>query len=118
MPESELNEAFITDDAGSTVYLKEEGEVFVTFLHEGADYQNAFGYFIFDKDNPPATISEVRETIIFPNLSYPHLRHGDRVSIGRFPAGTSIVFSSRQMGFQALRVLKAMQFLTITRLNT
>ena len=95
LPESELNEAFITNDAGSTIYLKEEGDVFVTFLHEGAGYKNSFGYFTFDADNPPATISDVREIIIFPNLSYPHLRQGDRVNIGRFPAGTSIGFFYR-----------------------
>ena len=99
LPESELNEAFITNDAGSTIYLKEEGDVFVTFLHEGAGYKNSFGYFTFDADNPPATISDVREIIIFPNLSYPHLRQGDRVNIGRFPAGTSIGFFIAANGF-------------------
>lgn len=107
LPESELNEAFITDDAGSTIYLKEEGEVFVTFLHEGAGYQNAFGYFTFDKDNLPATISEVRETVIFPNLSYPHLRQGDRVSIGRFPAETSIGFFLAANGFSSTTGVKS-----------
>ncbi len=107
LPETELNEAFITDDAGSTIYLKEEGEVFVTFLHEGAGYQNSFGYFIFDADNPPATIYEVRETVIFPNLSYPHLRQGDRVSIGNFPAGTSIGFFIAANGFSATTGVKS-----------
>ena len=99
LPESELNEAFITNDAGSTIYLKEEGDVFVTFLHEGAGYKNSFGYFTFDADNPPATISDVREIVVFPNLPYPHLRQGDRVNIGRFPAGTSIGFFIAANGF-------------------
>ncbi|GEA08097.1 LruC domain-containing protein [Alteromonas sp. KUL42] len=101
LPESELNEAFITDDAGSTIHLIEDGEVFITFLHEGAGYRNAFGYFTFDPSALPATRFDVRETIVFPNLSYPHLRQGDRVSIGHFPAGTSIGFFIAANGFSS-----------------
>ena len=40
LPEQELNEAFITDDAGSTIYLTEAAEVFVTFIHEERDTKN------------------------------------------------------------------------------
>lgn len=107
LPESELNEAFITDDAGSTIHLIEEGEVFVTFLHEGAGYLNSFGYFTFDASNPPATIHDVSETIVFPNLSYPHLRQGDRVSLGTFPAGTSIGFFIAANGFSSSTGVKS-----------
>ena len=46
LPETEINEAFLTDDAGSTISLTEEAEVFVTFIHEGAGYKNSFGYFV------------------------------------------------------------------------
>ncbi len=99
LPESELNEAFITDDAGSTIYLKEDGEVFVTFIHEGAGYRNAFGYFTFDKDNPPTSPEEVNEIIVFPNLSYPHMAKGHRISLGEHPAGTSIGFFIAANGF-------------------
>ncbi|TPV54304.1 LruC domain-containing protein [Aestuariibacter sp. GS-14] len=107
LPEAELNEAFIIDDAGSTIHLAEEGEVFVTFLHEGAGYLNSFGYFTFDASNPPASKNEVRETIVFPNLSYPHLRQGDRVSLGTFPAGTSIGFFLAANGFSSSTGVKA-----------
>jgi hypothetical protein len=44
--EQELNEAFITDDNGSTIHLTEEAEMFVTFIHEGAGYKTRlFFYF-------------------------------------------------------------------------
>jgi LruC domain-containing protein len=99
LPESELNEAFMTDDAGSTIYLEETAEVFVTFIHEGAGYKNAFGYFTFDGDNPPQTPEEVQEIIVFPNLSYPHMAKGHRLSIGTHPAGTSIGFFIAANGF-------------------
>jgi LruC domain-containing protein len=99
LPESELNEAFITDDEGSTIHLTEQAEVFVTFIHEGAGYKNAFGYFVFDRDNPPQTSSDVDEVVVFPNLSYPHMARGHRASLGVFPAGTSIGFFVAANGF-------------------
>jgi LruC domain-containing protein len=92
LPEARINEAFLTNDSGSNITLVEEGEVFVTFIHEGAGYKNSFGYFTFDKNNPPTSPEEISETIIFPNLSYPHLTNGHRLSLGTFPAGTSIGF--------------------------
>lgn len=92
LPEARVNEAFLTDDEGSNITLDEEGEVFITFIHEGAGYKNSFGFFTFDKNNPPTSKEEIRETIVFPNLSFPHLTNGHRVSIGTFPAGTSIGF--------------------------
>lgn len=99
LPESELNEAFITDDAGSTIYLEETGEVFVTFIHEGAGYKNSFGYFTFDGNNPPESPEQVQEIIVFPNLSYPHMAKGHRISLGTHPAGTSIGFFIAANGF-------------------
>jgi LruC domain-containing protein len=99
LPEAEINEAFITDDCGSIVDLDEEAEVFVTFVNEGTGYKNAFGFFTFDRDNPPQSSAEVMETIIFPNLSSPHMASGHRLSLGTFPAGTSIGFLIAANGF-------------------
>lgn len=99
LPESRVNEAFMTDDSGSNIHLKEDGEVFITFLHEGAGYKNSFGYFVYDPDNPPQSHADVQEIIVFPNLSYPHLTNGHRLSIGHFPAGTHIGFFIAANGF-------------------
>lgn len=99
LPESTINEAFLTDDKGSTVSLNQEAEVFVTFIHEGAGYKNSFGYFIFDPENPPKSPEEVNEIIVFPNLSYPHLANGHRLSLGVFPANTHIGFFIAANGF-------------------
>lgn len=99
LPESALNEAFITDDEGSTIYLEQRAEVFVTFIHEGAGYKNAFGFFTFDSDDPPQSPSEIQEIIVFPNLSYPHMAKGHRLSLGIHPAGTSIGFFIAANGF-------------------
>ena len=99
LPEQELNEAFITDDDGSTIHLAEEGEVFITFIHEGAGYRNSFGYFTFDPTNPPTSHEDVNEVIVFPNLSYPHLTNGHRLSIGTFTAATHIGFFIAAHGY-------------------
>lgn len=99
LPEAKVNEAFLTDDAGANITLSENAEVFVTFLHEGAGYKNSFGYFTFDKEQPPTTVSDIDEVIVFPNLSFPHLTNGHRLSLGSFPAGTSIGFFIAANGF-------------------
>jgi LruC domain-containing protein len=99
LPEQSINEAFMTDDAGSTISLTEEAEVFVTFIHEGAGYKNSFGFFTFDPENPPQSPADVRETIVFPNLSYPHMTNGHRLSLGVFPADTHIGFFIAANGF-------------------
>lgn len=99
LPEARINEAFLTTDAGANITLKEEGEVYITFIHEGAGYKNSFGYFTFDKNNPPTSPDQISEIIIFPNLSYPHLTNGHRLNLGTFPAGTSIGFFIAANGF-------------------
>lgn len=99
LPEARVNEAFLTDDSGSNITLAEEAEVFITFIHEGAGYRNSFGFFTFDANNPPTSPEQVAETIVFPNLSYPHLTNGHRLSLGTFPAGTSIGFFIAANGF-------------------
>mgnify|MGYP000703520382 CR=1 FL=1 len=92
LPESTVNEAFLTGDNGANITLQEDSEIFITFLHEGAGYQNAFGFFTFDSASPPTAVDQIGETIVFPNLSFPHLATGHRLSLGHFSAGTTIGF--------------------------
>ena len=99
LPEQKINEVYLGSDLQSTIILKEESEVFVTFLHEGAGYRNSFGYFLFDPDNLPESPSELDKVIIFPNMSFPRMKMGDRKSIGTFPAGTYIGFFLTANGF-------------------
>lgn len=106
LPESKVNSVFLTDDIGSNITLKEDGDVYVTFIHEGAGYLNSFGFFTFDKNSPPSNKFNVRETIIFPNLSYPHLASGHRVHLGNFKAGTSIGFFLAANGFSTTTGVK------------
>jgi LruC domain-containing protein len=63
-------EYLATEDEGS-IALIEDAEVWVTFVHEGAGYKNALGYYTHKNDNPPATKAQIADaTVIFPNVSY------------------------------------------------
>jgi len=77
--------------------INELADVWVTFIHEGAGWQNTLGYYTFDPKNPPAKTTDISKVnIIFPNVSYSGsgggLVSGDKVKLGRFPAGTGIGF--------------------------
>lgn len=100
------NPNLITDDAGANLLLREEGEVFLTFLHEGAGHLNSLGYFTFDAENPPKTLEDIQEKIVFPNVSFSNsggnargLKSGHTLKIGKFPAGTQIGFILVSNGF-------------------
>lgn len=71
-------------------------EVWVTFVSEGATFQNSLGYFTYPDGSPPASASEIEKHIIFPNASAwgsgGVLHTGDRMRLGQFPAGTRIGF--------------------------
>lgn len=77
LPESQyVNTAFIDSNLKSNIIVDNDFAgtvtVSVTFLNEGAGYRNAFGYFIYDPQNPPVTYTDIDEhVIILPNASKP-----------------------------------------------
>ncbi|MFA7081476.1 MAG: LruC domain-containing protein [Bacteroidales bacterium] len=95
----------LLSDNTSTV-ITQNANVFLTFLHEGAGYQNSMGYFVYQTNNPPTSVSQIEEILVFPNASYAQenngaLNTGDKVQLRYkdpvtkkftdvFPAGTSI----------------------------
>ncbi|NTW49108.1 MAG: hypothetical protein HGB19_05125, partial [Chlorobiales bacterium] len=51
--------------------LKEMADVYITFVHEGAGYKNVLGFYTYDLNNPPKSVSEIQSMfVIFPNVSY------------------------------------------------
>jgi len=60
---------FFAPDVTHNIVLKEESEVFITFLNEAAGYQNTLGYYYYDANNPPSTLEELTKIIVFPNAS-------------------------------------------------
>ncbi len=70
-------------------------DVWVTFVTEGAGYLNSLGFFTYPVGQPPKTVNDITNMkIIFPNASLSGsgggLNSGDKLYLGRFPAGTMI----------------------------
>lgn len=108
LPERQPVPTYHPDYLASTVpnnlALTEQCDVWVTYITEGAGWYNSLGFFTFNTDSPPATAAAIDSIkIVFPNLSnaganssssgytgggglYP----GNKVYLGRFPAGKSI----------------------------
>lgn len=88
------NPQFLTARQTNT-RVTEAADVWVTFVHEGALWKNALGFYTYPVGQPPTQASQIRERrVIFPNVSAVgsggRLYPGDRVHLGRFPAGTEI----------------------------
>jgi len=109
LPESHP-EYFDTQDDGNLV-LEKDAEVWVTFVHEGAGYQNSLAYYTHPNGNAPASATDINDkTVIFPNVSF--LNSGGGLSSGNkvqlfyynqttklytniFPAGTTVCWIIR-----------------------
>ncbi len=89
------NPQYIADGVSSDTRLKDSCAVWVTFVHEGAGYRNALGYYVYDLANPPTSTDDIDSLyILFPNTSYAGsgggLHSGDKIHLGNFSPGTGI----------------------------
>lgn len=90
---------YIATEAPANLSITALSDVWISFVHEGADYRNSFGFYTYTTGNPPKTNADI-DTIhmVFPNASLKghngvgNMVMGDKVKIGRFPAGVSIGF--------------------------
>jgi len=76
----------------------QEADVWVTFFSEGAGHKNALGYFTYPEGQPPTSVSLTtrKANLIFTNASASgsggSLVQGNRMHLGRFPAGARVGF--------------------------
>jgi LruC domain-containing protein len=89
------NPEYIAKDATSNINITEDAEVWLTFVHEGAGYRNALGFYTYESNTPPKTLADIKEIkFVFPNaslrLSSGDMMSGDKVKLGTFKAGTTI----------------------------
>ncbi|MES2386376.1 MAG: LruC domain-containing protein [Bacteroidota bacterium] len=95
----------------TNLHLNADAEVWLTFVSEGASYRNALGYIAFE-GAVPATLpsNDTKRNMLFPNCSFPgsggDTRTGDKVSIGKFKAGTTIVWFIVADGFEYISSTK------------
>lgn len=94
-PVPQYHPTFLANGKKTTLEIVETCDVWVTFVHEGAGFRNAIGFYTYDTSSPPQSLNDIATVnVIFPNLSYAGsgggLYSGDKVNIGQYQAGTSI----------------------------
>lgn len=102
-PVTTSHPSYLATTAVNTINVTATSDVWVTFVSEGAGYQNTLAYYTYSTANPPGLSSGGtllggidKITYIFPNASASGsgggLVSGDKVKLGTFSAGTSIGF--------------------------
>jgi hypothetical protein len=95
--------AQLTDDLGANIFLKAAANVKVSYVSEGAGYENSVGFFKFNTAAlTTLSLSSVVDTIIFPNFSDTTLQFGKTVDLGNFVAGDAIGFTIVGNGWQTV----------------
>ncbi|WP_256006468.1 LruC domain-containing protein [Pedobacter deserti] len=102
----ELHPEYIATEAPTNLKVTTLSDVWISFVHEGADNRNTLGYYTYPTGQQPTTAAQIDSVhLIFPNASLlggtgaGNMRTGDRVKIGRFKPGTSIGFVLIQNAF-------------------
>ncbi|GAA4931130.1 LruC domain-containing protein [Mucilaginibacter defluvii] len=96
VPLSSSHPEYLSSNATTVIKVTAESDVWITFVSEGAGFLNTLAYYTYKTGTTPTLSSITNATIVFPNSSAygsaGGLNAGDKVKIGRFPAGTSIGF--------------------------
>ena len=99
-PVPQYHPEYLASSVSHDLILKEDADVWITFVDEGAGYKNAFSFYTYDVAKP-LTSKPTTLNIIFPNMSYEDkaIKKGDKVHLGRFSANTGIGFAIIANGF-------------------
>lgn len=98
VPEYENNEAtqfiLFSDTVQKKIILTKDTELYLTFISEGASFNNTLGWYTYDIANPPLTARELNLHILFPRISDTILAAGDRLKLSdeKFKAGSVVGF--------------------------
>jgi LruC domain-containing protein len=103
-PVPQYHPEYLATGNETDIILNEDADVWMTFVHEGAGYKNAIGFYTYNINNPPTSVAQIGTiTIAFPNLSYLNsgggLTAGNKVYLGQFAAGTGIGWVLFQNGY-------------------
>ena len=95
LPVPQYHPSYLANGKRTTLDIIETADVWLTFVHEGAGWTNAIGFYTYPTDTPPQSLNDISAVnIAFPNLSFAGsgggLISGDKINIGRFQPGTSV----------------------------
>lgn len=65
---SSIGAGFLSDVYSPNLVVTESAHVMITFVHEGAGYRNALGYFTYSSDGAQVNVHDAQ--LVFPNASY------------------------------------------------
>lgn len=122
-PVPTFNPVYLSNTVERNLKITALSDVWITFVHEGAGYRNSLFYYVYNKNNPPATRNDIDSLIcVFPNASYSGsggaLTSGDKVKIGRFGADTVIGFALSADGFRGTSIQNGTIYFSDKSLNT
>jgi len=88
------NPELLTTKAIADIAVTQPSDIFITFVFQRTNVENAVAFYTYPTTNPPASAKDIKNiTYIFPNAGKgTKLQAGDKVNIGRFNAGTSVGF--------------------------
>ncbi|MEO6150835.1 MAG: LruC domain-containing protein, partial [Mucilaginibacter sp.] len=101
LPESaplpETHPEYLDSKVTSTLNIVEQSDVWITYVSEGAGNKNTLAYYTYKTGDKPTREKDIKNAkYVFPNASNSGsgggLNAGDKISLGRFEAGTSIAF--------------------------
>lgn len=97
-PVPSFNPQYLNDAFQRNIVVRELSDVFVTFVSQVTSNSNSLFYYVFDSNNPPTSANGIDSLIaVFPNVktsnSSGFIAPGDKVRLGRFPAGKTIGFA-------------------------
>ena len=99
----QYNSQYLNNNLTLDLQLKDETDVWLTFLDEGAGYKNVVGFYTYSLSSPLKQAPKDKDiTIIFPNVSYEDnaLKSGNKVRLGHFAKNTGIGFVLLADGFK------------------
>ena len=84
-PLTKTHPEYLSNSDKTNIVMVEDGEIWVTFVHEGAGWKNALGYYTYETGKKPESIDDIEDlTIIFPNVSlgnWKGLTSGNKVQL-------------------------------------
>jgi LruC domain-containing protein len=122
-----LHPEYLNTEAPTNLTITQTSDVWITFVHEGADFLNSLGYYTYPTGQEPTSANQIDTIrVILPNASLKgsqgvgNMLMGDKVKIGRFKAGTSVGFVLIQNAYNTTDKsinYNAAKFYTDERLN-